>query len=450
MRRMSEQLLAGLAWACMTTTAGAAIVTEVYTDRAAFEARLGGNVAVVNFDDVDTATADPAPFDATRYAATAGMVIIGEGGQYASQDFGLPADFTPTSSPNLYAPGPVGADGANDTDVTFVSGGTPALVTGFGAVVIDADFPAIGESSITVFDVDDAQLASEVVSGPDASQLFRGIVTVDDQTGEPVPAIRRAHLVNGTEWPALDVDEDVALDDFVAGTVATPIPGTPIAGKKLVLKAKLLKAIGKDPAIGLGGGNNSIDDPVVYGGSLRVTSSAGGAFDATYELPSAGWRYIKKAGKNKGYKFKGSDVVRSVVVKPGKLLKVVAKGDVGPGVDTDPSPVDIAVDFGTQTYCMEFGGTPKFKPGKKLIAKNADPGECPSIVPACGFPPDAMPPGSYANSCNSCSVTGTVLTCQCRMISGSFVGTMLDFASCDPEQDLSNLDGTLTCTACPS
>lgn len=450
MRRASGGLLTGLVWMSATTSAGAAIVTEVYTDRAAFEARLGGNVAVVDFDDVDTSVADPVPFDADRYAATAGMVITGEGGQYASRDFGFPGDFPHTSLPNLYAPGPVGADGANDTDVTFVSGGGPALVTGFGALVIDADFPEIGESSLAVFDAADRLLASEVVSGPDGSQLFRGIVTVDDQTGEPVPAIRRAHLVNGTEWPANDVGDDVALDDFVAGTVTAAIAGTPIAGRKLVLKAGLLKAIGKDPAVRLGAGNGSVDDPVAHGGSLRVTSSAGGAFDATYDLPSGGWRYIKKAGKNKGYKFNGGDVVKVVVVKPGKLVKVVAKGMVGPGVETDPSPVGVVVGFGTQTFCMSFGGMPKFKPGKKLVAKNAAPGDCPDAAPACGFPPDVAPPGSYAQSCQSCSVDGTVLTCQCRKVSGSFVGTMLDFASCDPERDLSNLDGTLTCTPCPS
>lgn len=40
--------------------ARAATVFEVYTDRAAFDARVGGSAAVriVDFDDVDTATRD--------------------------------------------------------------------------------------------------------------------------------------------------------------------------------------------------------------------------------------------------------------------------------------------------------------------------------------------------------------------------------------------------------
>jgi hypothetical protein len=58
---------------------------------------------------------------------------------------------------------------------------------------------------------------SPVVSGPDASQRFRGWVTIDSATDRPVAAIARAHLVNGTEWPTVDIGDDVPLDDFVFG-----------------------------------------------------------------------------------------------------------------------------------------------------------------------------------------------------------------------------------------
>jgi hypothetical protein len=114
--------------------------------------------------------------------------------------------------------------GGFETDVTFVDGGAARAVAGFGCVFIDPDYPGIGPSSFTVFDVADAAFGSTgLVSGPNGSHVFRGLVAVDDATNAPVPAIFRVHVVSGNEWVGRDVDEDVALDDFVFG----PTPAAP-------------------------------------------------------------------------------------------------------------------------------------------------------------------------------------------------------------------------------
>jgi hypothetical protein len=357
-------MASALVWAGPASTA---IVTEVFTDRASFEARLAG-VVVVDFDDIDTTGTDPAAFDADRYAATLGMIITGEGGQYASPSF-----FAAVSAPNLYAPGPINfeTEGSNDTDVTFVTNGAPALVAGFGAVFVDADFPGLGPSSLSVFGAENQLLAAEMVTGPDGSQLFRGIVTVDDQTDEPIPAIRRAHLINGNEWPPRDVAEGVGLDDFIAGAGGVPVSGVPVGGKKLVLTGSSLKLLAKDAAISIGTGNGGVDDPTLHGGSLRIVTANGDGFDTTYDLPAPFWRTINKPGKNKGYKLKGADPIKTVVVKPGKLIKVAGKGALGHSLATSPDPVFAVLTFGTQTYCASFGGTVKFVAGKKFQGKKS-------------------------------------------------------------------------------
>lgn len=206
---------------CLPRLAGAAIVTETYTDRAAFDARLGGMVRVVTFDDVDTGIADPAAFAADRYAASEGIVITGESGQYASRDFGFPSDYPTSSAPNAYAPGPIEHvfGGGNVTVVTFVANGGEAGVAGFGLVFVDPDLPQV--SRLRVFDAD--QLLEEaVVPDDDKGLVFRGIVAVDGATSMPAPVISRAEIVSGTGWPGGSVNDGVPLDDFAFGV---PVAG---------------------------------------------------------------------------------------------------------------------------------------------------------------------------------------------------------------------------------
>jgi hypothetical protein len=75
-----------------------------------------------------------------------------------------------------------------------------------------------------------------------------------------------------------------------------------------------------------------------------------------------------------------------------------------------------------------------------IVAEEPPPGS------TCGFPPDQLPPGSYLDSCESCTVTGTLLTCNCRRIDGELQLAQKDFATCDAP--LANTDGVLTCGVC--
>jgi hypothetical protein len=209
--------------------ASADFALELYTSAPAFVERVGG-VLIVDFDDVDT-LADPNAFTAfasDRYLASHGISITGTEGQYASQGFGYPGDYLAVSSPNVYAPGPTATFGApsgsggHDTDVTFRAEGTDAAVSGFGVWFIDADFPGVGASSFTLYDAVGGEIGTTgTVSGPNASQLFVGVVAIDTGTHQPTPAIARVHIVNGSGWPDVDANEGVVLDDL---TFPAPVP----------------------------------------------------------------------------------------------------------------------------------------------------------------------------------------------------------------------------------
>jgi hypothetical protein len=66
----------------------------------------------------------------------------------------------------------------------------------------------------------------------------------------------------------------------------------------------------------------------------------------------------------------------------------------------------------------------------------------------CGYPPNELPPGSYALSCDSCSINGTTLGCSCRRIDQSTQSTQIDVGSCRVDRDIANIDGVLACVDC--
>jgi hypothetical protein len=58
----------------------------------------------------------------------------------------------------------------------------------------------------------------------------------------------------------------------------------------------------------------------------------------------------------------------------------------------------------------------------------------------------ALPPGTYKQSCNSCSVSGSNLTAQCNQIKGTynqFYNTLNNYGAC--RSTIENFDGYLTC-----
>ena len=163
-----------------------------------------------------------------------------------------------------------------------------------------------------------------------------------------------------------------------------------ISGKKLSLldnvnptKKKLI-AQSKDLTIGLGNGNGSVDDPLVVGATVRVVSTTlGAAFDTTYQLPSSGWKYLGKAGQNKGYTYKDSKLlsgpISSAKLAP-RQLNLIGKGSgLGYSIGTtNPGPVSVVLAVRGTKYCMTYGGTIKFLAGKSFTGLNAAaPGGCP-------------------------------------------------------------------------
>jgi glucose/arabinose dehydrogenase len=168
--------------------------------------------------------------------------------------------------------------------------------------------------------------------------------------------------------------------EVVGGTDQT------LAGTKLSLKVRpsdatkqKLSSLAKDPSVSLGSGNGSGDDPTLNGGSLRVR---GATFDETYPLPASAWLYDGKPGANQGYKYRDkkqlNGPIKSVNVKTAKQVKATGNGGaLGLVLGSDPSPVDVVLSIGGTRYCMSFGGTTSFAPGK-FSAKNAlAPASCP-------------------------------------------------------------------------
>ena len=154
----------------------------------------------------------------------------------------------------------------------------------------------------------------------------------------------------------------------------SPVPQQPLSGKKLVLKLNTsasekttLTFMSKDPHGNLGGGNGSDDDPTLHPSSVRVYSVGGDHFDDTYALDPGMWHLFGQPGDNLGYKYIDrsllSGPIKTVVVKPGKVIKVVGKGaDLGHTLNLDPTPVRALLTLGGKIYCLEFGPQRLFNP----------------------------------------------------------------------------------------
>jgi hypothetical protein len=213
---------------CLQASAST-VVIHTYSTPAAFKKALAGfPVKTVNFDGIKTGKKDLASFSPNKYRSSAGMIIKGQGGQYVSRAFRLPGDFKPVSKRNMYAPGPVAWTGLGGylTDVTFSAGNAPVLAAGFGCYFIDADYPADGPASFTVYDAADAALGGTgVVVTTNAAHKFVGLVAVDSVSGLPVPTFARVHINSGQGWLGNNNNEGVALDNFMVGTATYSVSG---------------------------------------------------------------------------------------------------------------------------------------------------------------------------------------------------------------------------------
>lgn len=175
-------------------------------------------------------------------------------------------------------------------------------------------------------------------------------------------------------WPAGVVGLVLAL----AGSVRAA-GDQPLDGKKLLLNATpRLEVLSIDRRVHLGDGAGSADDPTLAGGSLRLVGAGG--LDVTYPLAPAGWAPISRKKAEKGWKYRADAPIKKVLVKAGKQIKILGKGaSLAFTLEADHDPVAVVLTLGTQRYCLSFGGTPNFKPGKKYLAKKAPaPATCPS------------------------------------------------------------------------
>jgi len=203
-----------------------------------------------------------------------------------------------------------------------------------------------------------AQGPVDVITGPDGAVYYAAI------TG---PSVRR-----------------------IAGV--PPPAGQTLFGKKMLLTddadatRKRVVVVSNDPAVNLGAGNGSADDPVVNGGSLRILTSdgCGGPCDDTYPLPSSGWSYIGPPGDGKGYRYKDtSGPIRLVLIRAGRRTRIVGRAGSSPlghELAAPPEPVDVVLSLGTvpRRWCMTFGGVTSFIADTRFSGKNAPaPSACP-------------------------------------------------------------------------
>ncbi|HEV7733929.1 MAG TPA: DUF3089 domain-containing protein [Candidatus Binatia bacterium] len=181
-----------------------------------------------------------------------------------------------------------------------------------------------------------------------------------------------------------------------------------LAGSRLTLTTDRVRITSTDPAIGLGGGAGSADDPTLHGGSLRVLSIAGDVFDSTYELPASGWRAVRRRGLVIGWTYRSTGSIRSVRVRAGNTIRVRGRGGLGHTLGTNPDPVRVILTLGAQQQCLRFGGTPSFTTNRSYHATDS------TAPDVCPLPLDRddrwlCRPGITPNHCLDHDLTATVV-----------------------------------------
>lgn len=319
--------------------------------------------------DPQTSTGVPAPALSHDGAGHLSGDLRALGAAWNAQEFNQGAPKPDGSSPGITA-GPTGTynagTGAYTLDWTSVIVGGP--FNGFtGKWHLEGTFTPLVTTTTTTVTTSTSATTSTLTS---TSTVTTTTVASTTTTVPPVTTTSTSTSVTTTSTPP-------------PTTTTTTLPSgavIPVAGKTLLLgdnenpAKKKLAVQASDPAIGLGAGNGSADDPRISGASVRVVSAT---FDDTYTLPGSNWSSVGKT-PNKGYKYKDKlGTFKSGLVKVGKpgkpgTIKLGAKGAaLGHSLLTDPEPVSVVVTIGDQRFWSRYGGTIKFKAGKSFKAQNA-------------------------------------------------------------------------------
>jgi hypothetical protein len=370
---------------------------------------------VYTFD--GTVVVDPGPFDAAGVfglnafpvtAVPAGVPVMAtsdpttffDSRQNTLRDFLVDLTFAEVTNPGTVSflgksavpgmlPASIGVDPDLSVVVDIVTGGGLAFTPPVDVCVHYDDVDMDGVVDGTSVAVDTLRLLHAAALGDDFQDVTTtvGGGTVCGQVGSLSPFVvaigppPTTTTSTTTSTSTTTIETTTTSTSTSTSTTTTTLPAR-LSGKKLLLKDNAAKPrkrkvqlVSKD-AVDQGAGPGSVDDPTLAPSSLRLVgnlgSSVGGAFDETYDLPMANWKYLKKKAPEKGYKFSKGNPIKSLVLKTGKLLKIKGKGDL---LDIDlavePSAVQAELRLGGRTYCFTFGGDTTFKEGKKFLAKNA-------------------------------------------------------------------------------
>jgi hypothetical protein len=161
-------------------------------------------------------------------------------------------------------------------------------------------------------------------------------------------------------------------------TTTTTVPFVMLfpPARKLVIKRRKsggqrLRIVAKDARVAAAG-------PCATEGELVI--EAVGAVRRFPLVPEL-WTPLARRRPGRGCRYRRGPVVSTLRLKTGRALVVKAKtDDLAVPLGTDPRPVRIEIRHGDIRHCLEFGGVGgRYVPGRKLIAKHAEPAAvCPA------------------------------------------------------------------------
>lgn len=121
-------------------------------------------------------------------------------------------------------------------------------------------------------------------------------------------------------------------------------------------------------------------DPVIVGGSVRIFTAVGDAFDHTYPLPAVHWNYSPAFSPldYSGYQYKDASntagQIGSVKIIAEKVVKMKGKDNMPFTLGANPNPVQVVLTLGRRRYCFSMGGLyGDFKPTKLFWSKVSPP-----------------------------------------------------------------------------